>query len=588
MYQFYYADTSEPFVRKRCKQNIEDHFQITAIRPAMWEEHCLECSAPECFASCAHYQKRSDGRCKRFYNGLLTFSDKRACCGQGAHVKFRKWGNLMTVLFPAMLSEKEYSAMHRLNERIGKTLGDINASSLPQQLRWQGIRIPEYARRCRLRMLKGGNNRADAFIFHGYSYTEQEFHLMVEIYDHHTPIYKTSVRIRPGENLQIIRSLSPECSRAGNLVKVYPEKNLEAEMDILWCDFVQGKPVKQEPPAQKVKCLVWDLDNTLWDGTLMETDDPTTLKLRPGVRETIEELDRRGILHSIASQNDHDTTWPVLENLGLADYFLHPRISWDPKSGSIEQIAKNLNIGTNALAFIDDTAFQREEVRSVWPQVRIYDATEVESLCHLPEFSVVVTEESRNRRKMYQAEARRTALQMSTHTNIVDFVRSCQLKMHLFEPTTLEELTRCYELIIRTNQLNTSGIKYSQEEFTRVLAKPGHKTFAFSCEDIFGDYGIVGFGQYRVSGKTLIFTEFAMSCRVAGKFVGSALFAALLEKENCTGGHFTVAKTRKNILLRDTLEYIGFSIRENSAERVHYTFNGKLLNREIVQLENSK
>lgn len=584
MYQFYYADPSESVVRKRCNENIRDHFHITAIRPAMWEEHCLECSAPECFASCAHYQKRSDGRCKRFYNGLLTFADKRACCGQGAHVKFRKWGNLMTVLFPAMLSEEDYAAMHRRNEHMGNMLGRVNTSSLPQALRWQGIRIPEYARRTRLRMLRGGSNRADAFLFHGYSYSPEKFHLMIEIYDDHTPIYKTSVRIRPGENLQIITNLSPECSRAGNLVKVYPEKNLEAEMDILWCDFVQGRPLRQEMPAEKVKCLVWDLDNTLWDGTLMETEDPGQLKLKPGVRETIEELDRRGILHSIASQNDHETTWPVLEKLELADYFLHPQINWDPKSANIEKIAKSLNIGISSLAFIDDTAFQREEVRSAWSQVRIYDAPEAAGLSSLPEFTVMVTEESRNRRKMYQAEAQRIALQASTHTNIVDFVRSCDLKLHLFEPATPEELARCYELIIRTNQLNTSGVKYTQAEFDQVLAKPGHKTFAFSCEDIFGDYGIVGFGQYQVSGKTLIFTEFAMSCRVAGKFVGSALFSALLKKEKCSKGHFTVVKTRKNILLRNTLETIGFTIKESSPDRVHYVFNSNLLNKEIVKI----
>lgn len=585
MYQFYYADPAQTYVRKPCKENIRSRFRITAVRPAMWEEHCLECSAPECFASCAHYQERSDGRCKRFYNGLQTFADKRACCGQGAHVKFRKWGNLMTVLYPAMLTEAEYAQMHQRNEALGAQLGNVNNCGLPQKLRWQGIRIPEYIRRTRLRMLKGKDNLADAFLFHGYSYNPEKYHLMIEIYDDHTPLYKTSVRIRPGENMAILTNLSPECSRAGNLVKIYPEKNLEAELDILWCDFVQGQSIREEKPAEQVKCLVWDLDNTLWDGILMEAEDPARIRPKPGVVETLRELDSRGILHSIASQNDYDTTWPVLERLGLAEYFLHPQINYDPKSANIERIAKTLNIGINALAFIDDTPFQREEVRNAWPQVRIYDAPEAAALPSLPEFTVTVTEESRNRRKMYQAEARRTALQASTQTNIVDFVRSCELQMHLFEPTTAEELERCYELIIRTNQLNTSGVKYTREEFDQVLAKPGHKVFAFSCRDIFGDYGIVGFGQYRVSGKTLTFTEFAMSCRVAGKFVGSALFAALLKKEGCSKGHFTVVKTRKNILLRNTLEHIGFTIREKNAERVHYTFNGNLLNRDIVKLE---
>ena len=115
MYQFYYADKAESYDRKSCQLNIRDYFRITAVRPAMWEEHCLECSAPACFESCVHYKARSDGRCKRFENGLLTFRDEKACCGEGAHVKFRKWGNMMTVLFPAMLTEADYAALHKKN-----------------------------------------------------------------------------------------------------------------------------------------------------------------------------------------------------------------------------------------------------------------------------------------------------------------------------------------------------------------------------------------------------------------------------------------------------------------------------------------
>lgn len=77
MYQFYYAKNEE-YVRGNCNDNISKHFNITAIRPSMWEEHCLECSAPLCFQNCVHYEARSDGRCKRFSNGLLTFEDSRA------------------------------------------------------------------------------------------------------------------------------------------------------------------------------------------------------------------------------------------------------------------------------------------------------------------------------------------------------------------------------------------------------------------------------------------------------------------------------------------------------------------------------
>lgn len=584
MYQFYYADKSRIWSRGECKENIRDHFQICAVRPAMWEEHCLECSAPACFESCVHYQARSDGRCKRFDNGLLTFAHEKACCGQAVHVKFRKWGNMMTVLFPAMLTEADYEKLWKKNEGTGKLLGTIESSHLPRLLRWQGIRIPEFLRRRNLRKLRGLDNRADAFLFHGYSYESSDFRLVVEIYDDHTPVYKTAISVSPGENLTVLQNLSAECSKPGNLVKVYPENNVEAELDILWCDFVQGKPVTAEQPATKVKCVVWDLDNTLWDGTLIETGDPDTLSINPGVRELIQALDQRGVIQSIASKNDAPAAMAVLERLGLTEYFLYPQIHWNPKSGSMEQIAKSLNIGIDALALIDDTAFERQQVASVWPQIRTYDVTQINEMLTKPEFDVPVTEESRNRRAMYRAEEKRNTLMQAEHADIADFIRKCNLKMHLFTPEAEDEKLRCYELVVRTNQLNMSGKKYTPEEFEEVLARPDHRNFAFSCADDFGEYGIVGFGQYRIDGETLLFTEFAMSCRVAGKFVESALFAHLLRSENCKTGTFAVRKTKKNILLRNTLEQIGFAVENETDSSISYTFADEILNKDVVRI----
>lgn len=584
MYQFYYADKSKSWLRKELKQNIRDHFEITAVRPAMWEEHCLECSAPACFESCVHYQTRSDGRCKRFENGLMVFSDARACCGQGVHVKFRKWGNMMTVLFPAMLSEGNYQKLWKKNEGMGKLLGMMEASPLPRRLRWQGIRIPEFLRRRSLRKLNGLDNEADAFLFHGYSYHQDSYRLIIEIYNDHTPVFKTAVTVEPGENLAVVQTLSAECSKANNLVKIYPENNVEAELDILWCDFVQGKPIVSEQSADKVKCVVWDLDNTLWDGILIEAEDPSALTLRTGVLDVIIELDNRGIIQSVASKNEYAAAMAVLERLGVAEYFLYPQIHWNSKSGSVEQIAKSLNIGIDSLALIDDTAFERRQVTSVWPQVRAYDITELDDLLARSEFDVPVTAESKARRNMYRAEEKRTAMMQAEQTDIADFIRRCNLRMHVFEPQTDEEKLRCYELIVRTNQLNMTGRKYTPEEFSGVLSKAGHKNFAFSCADDFGEYGIVGFGQYRVEGDILSFTEFAMSCRAAGKFVESALFSHLLKVENCCTGKFEVVKTKKNVLLRDTLEQIGFNAFGHIEDHCAYTFSSDLKNNSIVEI----
>ncbi len=585
MYQFYYADISKEYNRIPCNDDVRKHFQISAIRPAMWEEHCLECSAPLCFQSCVHYAPRKDGRCKRFENGLLVFNDSKACCGQGVHVKFRQWGNMMTVLFPAMLEETDYIFLKNKNEKLGNLFEKINNSSLPQRIRWECIRIPEFLRRKNLRKISGIDNTADAFLFHGYSYTEDSFSLIIEIYDENTSVYKTSIAVSKGENLKIISNLPEACSKSNHLVKIYPENNIEAELDILWCDFVKGKTLVSEKPSDKVKCLVWDLDNTLWGGTLIETDDTKTLTLRPGVLDTIKELDARGIIQSIASKNDFEPAMAVLKHLGIDEYFLYPQINWNPKSDSMEQIAKSLNIGIDSLAFIDDTPFERNQVNSVWSQIRTYDANDVSSILENDEFNVTITEESKKRRLMYRAEEQRQILQESNNTDITEFLKQCKLCIDIFEPVTPEAKLRCYELVVRTNQLNMTGVKYSTDEFDKVISRMNHKNFAFSCSDNFGEYGIVGYGQYRIENQTLVLTEFAMSCRVAGKFVESALFAHLLNSENCQTGIFPVQITKKNILLRNSLESIGFEKTDCNDMHISYMFNSRLHNNNIVNIK---
>src|SRR5690242_17218538 len=105
-----------------------------------------------------------------------------------------------------------------------------------------------------------------------------------------------------------------------------------------------------------VKCLVWDLDNTLWQGTLLEDDE---VRLSGEVREVITTLDSRGILQSVASKNDFDHAWERLERLGVAEYFVHPRIGWGPKSEAVIGIAADLNFALGTIAFVDDLAAER-------------------------------------------------------------------------------------------------------------------------------------------------------------------------------------------------------------------------------------
>ncbi len=583
MYQFYYAkpEKREP---KKLSRDVKKEYSVTAIRPAMWEEHCLECGAPLCFTECVNYVSRSDGRCNRFENSISVFDEEKAVNGKGAHIKFRKWANLMTVIFPSLLTPECYGKLDKKNLGLGRLLKGFADSKLPVGVKWQSIRIPEYIRRRSLRKLSGDVSSPDAFILHCFSNNDFSYRMIIEVYEGSESRFKFSLPIEPGENFHIVGkdSLSEECSKAGNVLKIYPENDIEADVEFYWCDFVCGSPIVKKTPADKVKCVVWDLDNTLWDGIFIETEDPDTLKLREGVLETVKALDERGIIQSVASKNDFEYVWPVVERLGISEYFLYPQINWGPKSASIENISKLLNIGVDTFAFIDDSEFEWHEVENALPQVRIYSEKETGLILSLPPFDVIVTEESKKRRLSYRAEEKRNILKNEGSADLSEFLRKCNIKIKLFTPKSEEEVQRSFELVQRTNQLNLSGVKYTKEEFEKVLCREGHVSFAFGCSDDFGDYGTVCFGQYRCDSGVLIFTEFAMSCRVAGKYIESSLFANLLLRENAEKGVFEVRKTEKNTLLRRTLADIGFKAVFEDEKKVTFEFDRELKNSDIV------
>lgn len=184
---------------------------------------------------------------------------------------------------------------------------------------------------------------------------------------------------------------------------------------------------------------------------------------------------------------------------------------------------------------------------------------------------------------MYKAEEQRNILKNSDNSDTVEFLKKCNLRLDIFTPAEEEDILRCFELVNRTNQLNMSGLKYTKEQFNAMLGKDGVTNFAFSCQDNFGSYGIVGFGQYKIENDTVIFTEFAMSCRVAGKYVESALFSRILENAGCNKGIFSVNITKKNALLRNTLSDIGFITEEQTNDTITYSFTGELKNKDIIK-----
>ena len=248
-----------------------------------------------------------------------------------------------------------------------------------------------------------------------------------------------------------------------------------------------------KPAHAKIKCVVWDLDNTLWDGILVE-DGSAHLSLKPHIAKTLKQLDERGILLSVVSKNNLDEALGALKDLGIQEYFLCPQISWEPKSRGIESIARQSNIGMDTLLFVDDSEFELQQVQATHPEVRVLNAERFREIVEMEECRVPVTAESRQRRKLYQLESERKNVAGSFGDDYIEFLRYCNIELRI-QPMTGSNLQRVHELTQRTNQMNFSGNRYEKSVLERILSTPELDTYVLDVEDRFGSYGIVGFSN---------------------------------------------------------------------------------------------
>jgi FkbH-like protein len=217
----------------------------------------------------------------------------------------------------------------------------------------------------------------------------------------------------------------------------------------------------------------------------------------------------------------------ALEHFQLKDYFLCPKVSWQPKSESIGMIARSLNINRDSLLFVDDSPFELEQVRAVYPEVQVIDALQYRSLPDLKKCQVPVTAESRERRKMYQVEKTRQDAATGFVNDYMAFLRHCQIQL-LIRTMTHENIDRVHELTQRTNQMNFSGNRYDRKVLEDILATPYLNTYVLSCEDLFGSYGVVGFSI--IDAREPRMTDLMFSCRVQSKRVEHAFLSHVIRR----------------------------------------------------------
>lgn len=267
-----------------------------------------------------------------------------------------------------------------------------------------------------------------------------------------------------------------------------------------------------------LKCIVWDLDNTIWHGILLETDK---VRLVQGIEEVLSKLDSRGILHSIASRNNYDDAMDKLKQFNIAHYFLYPEISWEAKSQSISRIQKKLNISMDSILLIDDQPFERDEVKSMHPEVTCWDAGEFRKLLSYnrlkPRF---ITEDSKRRRLMYIEDMNRRAEEENWQLPKEQFLASLNMKFNI-SIARAEDLKRAEELTIRTNQLNATGRTYDYEELKEFRESHNHILLICELTDRYGSYGKVGLGLVELGDSTWTIKLLLMSCRVMSRGLGT-------------------------------------------------------------------
>ncbi|HWO66208.1 MAG TPA: HAD-IIIC family phosphatase [Umezawaea sp.] len=310
--------------------------------------------------------------------------------------------------------------------------------------------------------------------------------------------------------------------------------------------------------AETVKCLVWDLDQTLWHGILLEDED---VRLAEEVREVVLELDRRGVLQSVASRNDHDHAWERLRALGMADYFVLPQIGWGRKSDAVRSIADQLGFAHRAIAFIDDQPTERAEVAHHLPDVRCYPAEDATRLTSLAEFTpATVTEDSRRRRTMYQAGFRRTAEREGFTGPDEEFLRTLDLRMGIRRARE-DDLVRVEELTLRTSQMNATGVHYSESDLRALLDDPDHEVLVVTLDDRFGPHGAVGIVLLAEHDAAWHVKLLATSCRVVSFGAGAVLLRWLTDQAAAAGAHLTAdfRPTDRNRMMEVAYRFAGFT-----------------------------
>jgi FkbH-like protein len=328
--------------------------------------------------------------------------------------------------------------------------------------------------------------------------------------------------------------------------------------------------------GRTAKALVVDLDNTLWGGIIGE-DGMAGIKVSaeyPGaafeaLQRALLDLSRRGILLAICSKNNLDDAIEALEKhpgmLVRPKHFAAMRINWNDKAQNLREIAQELNIGVDALAFLDDNPFEREQVRAALPEVTVIEipANPLEyatTVRDCPVFErLSLSAEDQQRTTMYAEQRQRSDAEQKFQSK-EDFFRYLEQEADL-EPVSDLTLARVAQLTQKTNQFNVTTRRYSEAQIAEMAKKPGWNLWSIRVRDRFGDHGLVGVAITHDEGDQCEIDTFLLSCRVIGRTVEIALLVYIAKSAAERGCKRLIGwflPTKKNAPAREFYEQNGF------------------------------
>jgi FkbH-like protein len=331
--------------------------------------------------------------------------------------------------------------------------------------------------------------------------------------------------------------------------------------------------------GRSYKCLVLDLDNTLWGGVIGD-DGMDGIVIGQGsplgegfvaVQEYARELARRGIILAVSSKNDEANALEPFERhpdmvLRRADIACF-RANWNDKASNIRAIAQELNIGLDALVFLDDNPFEREFVRTELPMVAVPEVPDdpamVPAVLADAGFfeSLGITAEDRERTAQYQENVARAQLR-SESSDLEGYLRGLDMRM-VWRRFDRMGLPRIVQLINKTNQFNLTTRRYTEQEVAAVMTDPAAFGLQIRLLDRFGDNGIIAIviGRLGADGVCGIDT-WLMSCRVLGRQVEQATLnlvaatAAAMGADRLRGFYVPSAK---NAMVKEHYAKLGFA-----------------------------